>query len=307
MRIHCIGLSARGEKPILLEPRDTRGSAVLSLPFQLDRNAVTDPDFDEDDEQQTPESLFRTAVAVEGGLGVLAIVLGYFFGPDPRELVPRLDQIGYLIGGLGLGVLATFPLLLLMAVIRRIKHPAIEELDQLSEHPMIELMLKLGPLELLMISLCAGVGEELLFRGWLMPGIANLLHGDSLSLLPADPALDRSWWAFGGWASSVSENTGAAGQSGAGGFSWTTFRDWCSGAVGWEMAIAWVVSSVGFGFVHPISKLYIAVTGLMGLYFGALLLLSGNLLIPIVAHALYDAIQLWGAAIAKASETAKSA
>lgn len=273
---------------------------------------MTDSDFDDDDDEpQTPDSLFRTAVIVEGGLGLIALVLGYLFGPDPRELVPRPDQIRFLVSGLGWGIVATFPLLLLMAVVRRIKHPAIEELEQLSEHPMLEMMLKLGPLELLVISLCAGVGEELLFRGWLMPGIANLLHGDTISLLPSDPSNARPWWAFGGWSAEIAGRAEA--ETPLAGFSLSGFSSWWSASVGWEMAVAWVASSVAFGFVHPISKLYIALTGLMGFYFGALLLLSGNLLIPIIAHALYDAVQLWGAAFGEkedkenASDVAKSA
>jgi membrane protease YdiL (CAAX protease family) len=265
---------------------------------------VTDSDFDDDDddEQATPDSLFRTAVAVEGGLGVVALLLGYLFGPDPRMLVPTPEQVAPLVGGLLLGVLATFPLLLLMAVIRRIKHPAIKELDQLSEHPMIELMLKLGPWELLVISLCAGVGEELLFRGWLMPAISQLLQADAVRLLPAvEEGTVRQWWAFGGYAAEV-----ASGTSEYSAFSWVGFTSWWAQSVGWELTAAWVVSSVAFGFVHPISKLYIAITGLMGLYFGVLLILSGNLLIPIVAHALYDAIQLWSASMDDASDSASS-
>ncbi len=262
------------------------------------------PDSDSDDEPQTADSLFRTAVLVEAGLGGLALVLGYLFGPDPRELVPSLDELSGLAGGVGLGVLATFPLLLLMAVIRRIKHPAIEELDHLAEHPMMGLMLKLGPLELLAISLCAGVGEELLFRGWLMPAIANVLHGEAMTLLPTNAALVRPWWAFGGYAAEVFGATPSDARSVSEGaaMSWSGFTTWWANSIGWEMTIGWIASSIAFGFVHPISKLYVAVTGLMGLYFGALLIFSGNLMIPIVAHALYDAIQLW-----VASAEAKSA
>lgn len=261
-------------------------------------------DVENDDESQTADSLFRTAVVVEAGLGLLAVVLGYLFGPDPRQWVPSVDQLSTLAGSLGLGVVATVPLLLLMAGIRRINHPAIQELDKLAEHPMMGLMLKMGPLELLAISLCAGVGEELLFRGWLMPAIAGLLNGDAVTLFPRDAALVRPWWAFGGYAAEVF----AAAPKTGGGFadsvalSWSGFTAWWANSIGWEMTIGWVASSIAFGFVHPISKLYVAVTGLMGLYFGALILLSGNLMIPIIAHALYDAIQLWAASADAKSE-----
>ncbi|TWU19676.1 CPBP family intramembrane glutamic endopeptidase [Allorhodopirellula heiligendammensis] len=262
------------------------------------------PDSESDEEPQTADSLFQTAVVVEAGLGLLAVVLGYLFGPDPRQWIPVLDEVPSLAGGLGLGILATFPLLLLMAIIRRINHPAVQELDQLAEHPMMSVMLKMGPLELLAISLCAGVGEELLFRGWLMPAIAGLLHGDAVSLLPSNTESVRPWWAFGGYAAevfaSLPANASSIRESAA--LTWSGFSAWWTNSIGWELTLGWIASSIAFGFVHPISKLYVVVTGIMGLYFGALLILTGNLLIPIVAHALYDAIQLWAASAEAQSE-----
>ena len=59
-----------------------------------------------------------------------------------------------------------------------------------------------------------------------------------------------------------------------------------------ELVLAVVGSSIAFGLMHPITKLYVALAALIGVYFGVLLLLSGNLLIPIAAHATYDAVQL---------------
>ncbi|TWT95712.1 CPBP family intramembrane glutamic endopeptidase [Neorhodopirellula pilleata] len=248
------------------------------------------------DEEQTPDDLFRTAVVVEAGLGLMALLLGYYLGPSARDLVPMTEHLPAIIGGIGLGIVATIPLLLLMSLLRRIKHPAIEKLDELSDHPMIGLMLKMGPWELLAISLCAGVGEELLFRGWMMPFLADVFNGyyfdevPRLSLLATDPTVERPWWGWGGLMSEVASGS----QDRV-----TTFDQWASWwsiRVGWPITIAWIMSSVLFGFVHPITKLYILITGLMGLYFGALLILTGNLLIPIIAHSLYDAVQLWSAA-----------
>ncbi|MCC9644090.1 CPBP family intramembrane metalloprotease [Rhodopirellula sp. JC740] len=238
------------------------------------------------DEEQTPDDVFRTAVMVEAGLGALALVLGYFLGPSARDLVPPLSEgsMSAVVGGIGLGIVATIPLLLFVAVLRRIKHPAIEELDKLSDHPMIGLMLKLNAWELFAISLCAGVGEELLFRGWLMPWLA----GDAVVLAPDLEAPPR-WWAYGGWLGDLPNSVTA--------FAWPedTLTQWWSRVGGWELTAAWLVSSFAFGMFHPITKLYIAITALMGLYFGVLLIMTGNLLIPITAHALYDAVQLWGA------------
>jgi membrane protease YdiL (CAAX protease family) len=95
-------------------------------------------------------------------------------------------------------------------------------------------------LELVTISIAAGIGEELLVRGWLM-----------------------------GW---------IIGPGGA--------------ADPWTIVAAVLVSSVAFGLMHPISVAYTVIAALMGLVFAGLLLWSGNLLVPISAHATYDAIHL---------------
>jgi hypothetical protein len=52
--------------------------------------------------------------------------------------------------------------------------------------------------------------------------------------------------------------------------------------------LALAVASVLFGLAHPITPTYAVVAGLIGVYLGWLLLASGNLLVPVVAHAAYD-------------------
>jgi membrane protease YdiL (CAAX protease family) len=55
---------------------------------------------------------------------------------------------------------------------------------------------------------------------------------------------------------------------------------------------ALLTASVLFGLVHLATKAYAILAGLMGLYLGALLLLQGSLVAPIITHALYDFIAL---------------
>jgi membrane protease YdiL (CAAX protease family) len=88
--------------------------------------------------------------------------------------------------------------------------------------------------ELLLVSLLAGVGEELLFRGVLQPALAG-------SLGP--------WWAL-------------------------------------------IAASLMFGLVHFLSVSYAVFATLMGVWLGVLWIASGNLLVPIVAHAAYDFLTL---------------
>lgn len=61
-----------------------------------------------------------------------------------------------------------------------------------------------------------------------------------------------------------------------------------------EFSPPWALlsTSVLFGLVHFASAAYAVLAGVVGAYLGALFLLQGNLLIPVVAHALYDFIAL---------------
>ena len=43
-----------------------------------------------------------------------------------------------------------------------------------------------------------------------------------------------------------------------------------------------------FGLAHPITPTLCRAGGLIGVYFGGLLVATGNLLVPIVTHAAYD-------------------
>jgi uncharacterized protein len=56
--------------------------------------------------------------------------------------------------------------------------------------------------------------------------------------------------------------------------------------------LAAVVVGLSFGAVHWITPTYAALAGIVGTYLGILALVSGNLLAPIVAHALYDLVAL---------------
>jgi membrane protease YdiL (CAAX protease family) len=49
-----------------------------------------------------------------------------------------------------------------------------------------------------------------------------------------------------------------------------------------------VIAGALFGVAHPISTTYAVLAGAIGIYLGWLLVASGNLLVPIVAHGAYD-------------------
>lgn len=55
---------------------------------------------------------------------------------------------------------------------------------------------------------------------------------------------------------------------------------------------ALLLASLLFGVVHWVTATYAVLAGAVGLYLGALYLLSDNLLAPIVTHSLYDMVAL---------------
>ncbi|QDT09849.1 CPBP family intramembrane glutamic endopeptidase [Stieleria marina] len=193
--------------------------------------------------QQTPDEIFTTAVVFELALGALALILGWILGPDARAMIPELTLENWwpVVSGILYGCLAAIPILIFIDLVRRLPLESVRQLDRLGDDGIFKALLELRGIELVLISICAGVGEELLFRGWLMYFMAS------------------------------------GGEGGP-----TTF----------QLGAALVASSIAFGMVHPITKLYVLLAAIMGLYFGALLIWTENLLVPIAAHAAYDAVQL---------------
>jgi membrane protease YdiL (CAAX protease family) len=53
-----------------------------------------------------------------------------------------------------------------------------------------------------------------------------------------------------------------------------------------------VLASIAFGLLHALTVGYAVIAGLIGLYLGAIYLGTGDLTVPVVAHALYDLIAL---------------
>ena len=89
-------------------------------------------------------------------------------------------------------------------------------------------------MQILLICVLAGIGEELFFRGLLQDGIA---HG-------------------------------------------------IGGTIGLFCGI--LISSVLFGFAHLVTVTYGIIAFWISIYFAAIFILSDNILVPILAHALYD-------------------
>lgn len=219
---------------------------------RIDLDEETDPN-----EEAPDDFLFVWACGFELAIGAIGLLLASLFSVDARAYLPRIDAVDWVQIGehVGIGAVASLPMLAAIALLMKVPHESIDAIKRLSDAPTMKALLGLNYAELFVLSVCAGIGEELAFRGFLMPWFTAIRD-------PNDAAF----------------NTFAIGDS---------FQT----AVPALLVIALVFSSIAFGLLHPITKLYVVVASLMGIYFGALLIAFDSLLVPIVTHAVYDAAQ----------------
>jgi membrane protease YdiL (CAAX protease family) len=133
------------------------------------------------DDRQT---IVLLAILVEGGLIVLAWALGWLLDRLPLQTF-AWDPLDALCG-----VLATVPMLLLFLTLLRWPIGPLARIKQFSEEVIRPLLMPCSLLDLLGISVLAGLGEEMLFRGvfqgalqhwmrnpWLALALASVLFG----------------------------------------------------------------------------------------------------------------------------------
>lgn len=187
------------------------------------------------DQTNASSSITQLAILFEGGLIVLALAIAWWSGRWPLPGVELAweawpDHAVALFWGL----VATAPMLVGLVILERHPIGPFAELQRFVEEKLAPLFSGMTVAEIALISLAAGLGEEMLFRGLLQPAVVERVgppHGVWTGLL---------------------------------------------------------VAALAFGACHWVTTTYAFLAGLMGLYFGALLIATDSLLTPIVAHALYD-------------------
>lgn len=123
-----------------------------------------------------PSTFFKFAIRFEGGLVIVAFILGWMVDVNP------ISDVKIELSALLWGVVGTLPLFLLLVLFYRYPFGALYSIKRL-------LIDVLGPClnicrlhELIFIAILAGVSEELLFRGVLQSWFENL-WGIALALL----------------------------------------------------------------------------------------------------------------------------
>ena len=129
-----------------------------------------------DDEPGQGRNMDALAVAFEGGLGLLALVLGWLLGVWP---VPGIERAGAAwenqSPALLWGLAATVPMLLGFWLIDRFPWGPLADLKVHVERLVVPLFRDSSVVDLALVSLAAGIGEEMLFRGFLQHGLAGWL------------------------------------------------------------------------------------------------------------------------------------
>ncbi len=190
---------------------------------------------DPEPEERTPadprQTVVLLAIFVEGGLILVATVLGWLTGQSP------LEDFAWDAADALRGAAAAVPMVVAFLAMQTWPVGPLRRIRRFSEEVVRPLLAPCSVVDLLGISVLAGLGEEMLFRG--------VLQG-----------------AFTTWSKTP----------------WLTVT----------------AASLLFGLLHAITFTYALLATLMGAYLGAVWLWTGNLLVVVVTHALYDfLVLLW--------------
>jgi len=175
-----------------------------------------------------PLSIVARVIAFEAGLGVLAVVLAWALG------IPFVDQLLVNPKTATWGIAGAVPMAVVMAILAAIPWSPSREILVRVRDLVTPLFRESTLLQLGVVALAAGVGEELLFRGVIQT--------------VATPVLGA--------------------------------------------AAAIVLTSLVFGLVHALTPLYAVLAAFISAYLGWMMVATGSLVPPIVAHAIYDWIAL---------------
>lgn len=211
-----------------------RFAGVLSLPLNLGKFCSLKR-VDEESEGgkggsfEQDLSFFWRAILLEGSLLWIAWLLAWCLG------VPLFADFRWEAKGAWIGLVSVLPMLAFLGWILRSEHPPFVEIRDCCDSLVRQCFGKESWFSIALLSVVAGVGEEVLFRAVLQGGLS--IHTDPV--------------------------------------------------------VGVLAASFLFAACHALTKGYFAASFCIGIYIGVVWQAAGNLLVPIVAHAVYDFLALW--------------
>jgi membrane protease YdiL (CAAX protease family) len=121
-----------------------------------------------------PRRFTMLAISFELLLGLLALLLGWLTREDPTRTLTAPEGIGR-SAALLLGIAIAVPLFCAVVLIERKPWGILRNLQRIVRRQIVPLFRGVGLWNLLLISLAAGVGEELLFRGYVQAAVARAI------------------------------------------------------------------------------------------------------------------------------------
>jgi membrane protease YdiL (CAAX protease family) len=124
--------------------------------------------------EPSPPDVYSMAVILEGGMAVAAGVIGWWVGVPPLETIAR-ESVPWMhhLAAIGWGAAAAIPLLVAMLLSERYPIGPLRGLRQTVDEVVAPMFAPLTIVQLAVISILAGIGEEMLFRGLLQAGLAE--------------------------------------------------------------------------------------------------------------------------------------
>ncbi len=118
-----------------------------------------------------PKNIASIAATFEGSLAIIAVALGWAFGVMPTE------TLRWSLPAVGWGLVATVPMLVLLWICVNVPWRPLDNLTRKVEETIRPLLQGCSLVDLGAVSLLAGLGEEMLFRGFLQQLIADWVGG----------------------------------------------------------------------------------------------------------------------------------
>jgi len=132
-------------------------------------------DFGNWEDFRPPRNFALLAAVFEGGIVVVAVGLGRLLDTDPLDSFPRTRQaIGW---GVGSGTAATLPMLVVLWLCLKCPRRPFVELARVIDEVLVPMFRNCRVSELAVISVLAGVGEEMLFRGIIQRLVETWIEG----------------------------------------------------------------------------------------------------------------------------------